>query len=71
MSSTGVSTCLAFIPLDAAWSVEILKIRWASSTCWGLTTLVKWILAIASDSLIIASSYLTVIGIPLVFLAIF
>lgn len=70
-NSPGTAYVVALdIPLAAALSVEILKILCASSTCALKTTGYKCILAILSLSLIIASSCLTVIGIPFVFLEI-
>ena len=67
-SSTGTSPLWLVSPEAAALRVEILKSLWASCTCCLVTMGVRCILAMDSDNLIIASSYLTVIGMPVVFL---
>ena len=59
------------MPDAAAFSVEILKSLWASAQCSGWTTVCRCIFAIASDSRMMASSCLTVIGMPFVFLDIY
>jgi len=59
------------MPEAAALSVEILKSLCASMQCSGFTTVCKCIFAIDSESLMIASSCLTVIGMPFVFFEIY
>jgi hypothetical protein len=59
------------MPLYAAFRVDTLKMRWASSTCYGFTMFCKWILAIASERRMMASSCLTVMGMPVLFFEIF
>ena len=68
LSSSGVSFELLDIPDAAAFRVEILNSLCASMQCSGLTTDYKCIFAIDSDKRMMASSCLTVIGMPLVFL---
>jgi len=55
------------MPDAAAFKVEIWNSLWASMQCSGFTTVCRCIFAIDSESLMMASSYLTVIGMPLVF----
>ena len=52
-----------FLPLVIAEIVETVNSLWASSMCYKVTSLANSALALASESLIIASSYLTVTGI--------
>ena len=67
-SSIGTSPLWLVSPDDAAFIVEILKSLCASCTCCLVTIGVRCIFAMDSDNLIMASSCLTVIGMPVVFL---
>jgi len=69
-NSTGVSCVFIDNPDAAAFKVDMVNSLWASSTCCGYTVGFRCMRAIDSDNLIMASSCLTVIGIPVVFLEI-